>query len=258
MRLCHCVGAYACIPGRRPRPGVSPWRSACWPGLRAWLAPRSAWLSLPALTGWGYSRNFPRPASKSFHARWPELAQQAPLTGETVSNTVSLAAAIASDSKVETLERSNVRTGSSDLLERFSQELINLGGEVTCCAPAELAERVLAFLETNQVRRLLAWQAPYLPLDILEALQRAGVEVVHQPDPQAQAGLTGALVGLAETGTLVLPSGPDRPATASLLPEIHLAILRREDILPNLESLLAGWFCRAAAGRAGCLLGGAG
>jgi L-lactate dehydrogenase complex protein LldG len=128
---------------------------------------------------------------------------------------------------------------AGDPLERFSQELTNLGGEVTCCAPAELADSLLAFLQANQVRQLLAWQAPYLPPGILEALVQAGIKVMHQPDPQAQAGLTGALAGLAETGSLVLPCGPGRPATASLLPEIHLVILRCEDILPNLEGLLA-------------------
>jgi L-lactate dehydrogenase complex protein LldF len=209
-------------------------------GVARLVAPRSAWLSLPAVTGWGYSRDFPRPALKSFHARWAELAQQAPPSGATVIGTVPLAEASASDSNVPTLERSNVHSGSGDLVERFSQELINLGGEVTCCTLAELAESLLAFLETNQAHRLLAWQAPYLPLGILETLAHAGIHVVHQPDPQAQAGLTGALAGLAETGTLVLPSGPGRPATASLLPEIHLAILRRQDILPSLETLLSG------------------
>jgi L-lactate dehydrogenase complex protein LldF len=223
---------------------ASPGRFALAQRLFTWfahvLAPRSSWLGLPALTGWGYSRDFPRPAVKSFHARWSDLAQTVPSPGETTRNTVSLAEAIPSGLNVPTLERSNVGTGSGDLLERFSQELTNLGGEVTCCSPAELAERVLAFLQANQVQRLLAWQAPYLPLGILEALEKAGIQVVHQPDPQAQAGLTGALAGLAETGSLVLPSGPGRPATASLLPEIHLVILRCEDILPNLEGLLAG------------------
>jgi L-lactate dehydrogenase complex protein LldF len=215
---------------------ASPGRFALAQRLLAWfthvLAPRSPWLGLPALTGWGYSRDFPRPAARSFHARWAQLAQEAPLSG----------------SNVPTFERSNVLTetppvdsgpNAGDPLERFSQELTNLGGEVTCCAPAELADSLLAFLQANQVRQLLAWQAPYLPPGILEALVQAGIKVMHQPDPQAQAGLTGALAGLAETGSLVLPCGPGRPATASLLPEIHLVILRCEDILPNLEGLLA-------------------
>jgi L-lactate dehydrogenase complex protein LldF len=223
---------------------ASPARFALARRLFAWsarlVAPRSSWLSLPALTGWGYSRDFPRPPLKSFHTRWTNLAREASSLGEAVSNTDSLAKESRSGSNINTFQRSNVQTGSGDLLDRFSHELTNLGGEVTRCSSAELAGSVLAFLRTRQVHRLLAWQAADLPPGILEALVEAGIDVIHQPDPQAQAGLTGALAGLAETGTLVLPSGPGRPATASLLPEIHLAVLRREDILPNLESLLSG------------------
>jgi L-lactate dehydrogenase complex protein LldF len=233
---------------------ASPGRYALAQRLFAWFArlfaPRSSWLGLPALTGWGYSRDFPRPPLKSFHARWADLAKEAPPSGDTaIGNAASSLDEAPAEFNVGTFQRSNVLTEISptvskpldrDLLQRFSQELTKLGGEVTCCSPAELAESLLAFLEAHQVRRLLAWQAPYLPPGLLETLSEAGIQVLHQPDPRAQAGLTGVLAGLAETGTLVLPAGAGRPATASLLPEIHLAILRREDILPNLESLLAG------------------
>jgi len=39
------------------------------------------------------------------------------------------------------------------------------------------------------------------------------------------AGLTGSVAGIAETGTLVLPAGPSRSQLASLLPPIHIALL---------------------------------
>ncbi len=223
---------------------TSPGRFAMAQRLLAWcaslLAPRSSWLGLPAWTGWGYSRDVPRPAAQTFHARWPDLANEVSQPAEPVSNTASMAEGPTSGFNVGTFQRSNVSTDSGDLLERFSQELGKLGGEVTCCSLPELGGSLVSFLKANQVRRLLAWQAPYLPAGILDDLAQAGFQVAHQPDPQAQAGLTGALAGLAETATLVLPSGPGRPASASLLPEIHLAILRRQDILPNLQSLLSG------------------
>ena len=62
---------------------------------------------------------------------------------------------------------------------------------------------------------------------------------MHQPDPAVQAGLTGALAGIAETGTLVMPGGPGKPLTASLLPETHLAVLPARDILDRLAQALA-------------------
>ncbi len=74
---------------------------------------------------------------------------------------------------------------------------------------------------------------------MLDDLQAAGIQVVHQPDPAVQAGLTGALAGIAETGTLVMPGGPGKPLTASLLPETHLAILPARDILDRLAQALA-------------------
>lgn len=201
----------------------------------------SSWLRLPASTGWGYSRDFPRPASKSFHARWAEPAKRVTASDvAAASNSAKVAEGSTSGFNVETFERSNVPTASGDPLARFSQELRNLGGEVTCCSPDELAGSLLAFLRSHQVGRLLAWDAEYLPSNLLGGLAQAGIQIVHQVDPLAEAGLTGALAGLAETGSLVLPAGPGRPGTASLLPEIHLAILHSEDILPNLESLLSG------------------
>ena len=51
---------------------------------------------------------------------------------------------------------------------------------------------------------------------------------------------THSLPGVPAPFLLLLLRGAGAPSPASLLPEIHLAILRREDILPNLESLLAG------------------
>ena len=52
-------------------------------------------------------------------------------------------------------------------------------------------------------------------------------------------GVTGAFAAIAETGTLVLASGPDTPATASLLPETHVAVLSTGRIVPHMEDAFA-------------------
>jgi L-lactate dehydrogenase complex protein LldG len=52
-------------------------------------------------------------------------------------------------------------------------------------------------------------------------------------------GVTGAFAAIAETGTLVLASGPDTPATASLLPETHIAILPAARIVAHMEDAWA-------------------
>ena len=62
---------------------------------------------------------------------------------------------------------------------------------------------------------------------------RAGV------DPEIRVGLTGALAGIAATGTLALPASPGCPGETSLLPEIHLAVLYEDQIYATLEEVLA-------------------
>lgn len=48
-------------------------------------------------------------------------------------------------------------------------------------------------------------------------------------------GITGAFCAVADTGTLVLLSGPESPAATSLLPETHIAVLPLSRIVPFME-----------------------
>ncbi len=52
-------------------------------------------------------------------------------------------------------------------------------------------------------------------------------------------GVTGAFAAIAETGTLALASGPDTPATASLLPETHVAVVSAGRIVAHMEDVFA-------------------
>lgn len=48
-------------------------------------------------------------------------------------------------------------------------------------------------------------------------------------------GITGACCALAETGTLMVVSGPGAPATVSLLLETHIALVRADRIVRGME-----------------------
>ena len=48
-------------------------------------------------------------------------------------------------------------------------------------------------------------------------------------------GVTGAFAAIAETGTLVLASGPGTPASVSLLPETHIAIVPAARVVAHME-----------------------
>jgi L-lactate dehydrogenase complex protein LldG len=50
-----------------------------------------------------------------------------------------------------------------------------------------------------------------------------------------KVGLTGSYCAVAETGTLVLLSGQESHATTSLLPETHIAVIRRSRIVKTME-----------------------
>jgi L-lactate dehydrogenase complex protein LldG len=50
-------------------------------------------------------------------------------------------------------------------------------------------------------------------------------------------GVTGAFCAIAETGTLVLLSGAETPASMHLLPETHIALLRADRIVATMEDV---------------------
>ncbi|MCG2578785.1 lactate utilization protein C [Dechloromonas sp. XY25] len=54
-----------------------------------------------------------------------------------------------------------------------------------------------------------------------------------------QVGVTGCFCAVAETGTLMLLSGPDSPATVSLLPETHIALVDTTRIVATMEEAFA-------------------
>ena len=53
-----------------------------------------------------------------------------------------------------------------------------------------------------------------------------------------QVSVTGAVMGFAETGTLMMASGPDHPSTLNFLPETHVVVLPAERIKGAYEE---GW-----------------
>lgn len=50
-----------------------------------------------------------------------------------------------------------------------------------------------------------------------------------------KASITHAFAAVAETGTLVLLSGPDNPTTLNFLPEAHIVVLEATDLLASYE-----------------------
>jgi len=120
-----------------------------------------------------------------------------------------------------------------DEIEALFTEIQKLSGTTRRLAGRDALGPALAELVTAEaVRKATLWTTPDLEsLDVAGALQALGVEIVPPQAGKARVaecelGVTGVDAALPETGTLVLRSSPDRPRVVSLLPRIHLAILR--------------------------------
>jgi L-lactate dehydrogenase complex protein LldF len=199
---------------------------------RIW-SPRAQWMRLPAFSGWGYSKDFPRPAGKTFRERWKERTPSpgVPILGDQKTVVREQQANLADDLTPETETQKH-------LISRFQKELEALSGEFFQYPESELAEQILLVLAEQQIDAVMAWEDAYLPPGLAEALRAHGITIHNEPNSQVKAGITGATAGIAETGTLIVTSGKGQPQSTSLLPEIHIAILREVDIYKNLAKVL--------------------
>ena len=196
------------------------------------ISPRSRWMKLPASTGWGYSKDFPRPAEMTFQKRWQQRIQQG--SAEQHIEIPESQMMVDSDSPTEPIKKDQC-----DLRAEFKLELEALGGEFISCSRSDLSQKIINCLHQAGATTIQSWEADQFFETLLPDLEKAGIEITHDPDPGIKVGLTAARAAVAETGSLIISTGPGRPLTASLLPDVHLAILKEEDILPDLTHALS-------------------
>ena len=120
-----------------------------------------------------------------------------------------------------------------DLVERFRAKSELLSSTVEEVASAhEVPQAVARYLAAHR----LSMQAVCWPGLSSLPWGQAGIEVVAHPATGSDlVGITGCFCALAETGTLMLCSGPETPAATSLLPETHIAIVPAKRILAGME-----------------------
>jgi L-lactate dehydrogenase complex protein LldG len=134
------------------------------------------------------------------------------------------------------------RQPCGDPVALFAARAGQVGVRIDVVASAtSAAERAVEWCAGRGVTRVAVWSTPDVA-PLVERLRGLGIDILGPgapPDDLARAdiGITGAAWGIAETGTLVLPSGPGQPRLVSLLPPVHLAVLHAERILPDLHAL---------------------
>ena len=96
---------------------------------------------------------------------------------------------------------------------------------VSLAQASDVPEAVTTYLRNrNQPLRLRMGRDPRLAAMPWAAASGLVVETGHA-EAHDEVSLSYALAGVAETGTLVLASGPDNPVTLNYLPETHLVVL---------------------------------
>jgi len=125
-----------------------------------------------------------------------------------------------------------------DLADRFSTELAAVGGEIHRVATEEQAvETIRELLGDLQAKRVAISD-----LGLLRNITSVGVEVIADPSREVlfvvDAGISTAQLAIAETGTLVLRSSKERHRLVSLVPPIHICLLKSGDIRPSMHSVL--------------------
>ena len=137
-----------------------------------------------------------------------------------------------------------VRTvaGDDDLVAVFAQRAEAVNAVVHRCTAAELADAAVRVLGEVGARRIVMATPRLAGAEALaETLRRSGVELLDwQGDPQmragyeADAGLTDVHAAIAETGSIVCEADDAHGRGLSLAPPVHVAVVRRSDIVPDL------------------------
>lgn len=138
---------------------------------------------------------------------------------------------------------------SLEPLQQFAAEIHALHGHVHLCSSADDARKELrSLLASHEVESALHWDVDELPLEgvgaILEELgiRSADPQLLGAHDRAARLQalesvpicVSGADAAIAESGSLIVLSGPGRPRLASLLPPIHVALLPADRVVRTL------------------------
>jgi L-lactate dehydrogenase complex protein LldG len=119
----------------------------------------------------------------------------------------------------------------------FCQWAETLNATVARVGPAEVPGEVSAYLARNNLPASVAMA----PSPLLEGYDWASQKMLSirrgRGEGSDQVSVTGAFAGIAETGTLVMASGPDHPVSLNLLPDTHVVVLRESDIVGGYEDV---------------------
>lgn len=133
---------------------------------------------------------------------------------------------------------------TADLLPRFAAAARRALIDTSVCGTSDWPAVAAAALAETSVRSVVLAPASLDPRfarrrdELVEALAARGIAVHEGFNDDTlfsvDAGLTGVLCAVAETGSLVCPSGSGCPRGVSLIPPALIAVLHADQIVPDL------------------------
>jgi L-lactate utilization protein LutC len=148
------------------------------------------------------------------------------------------------DSIIEIKRNSQLRR--TELITQFESELTKVGGYFHRATTAESAfQFVTRIASDRQAKTMVACDAQLIDgIDLPKRVEEDGVGFVVETDNDfiqkaavADLGLSGVDFALAETGTLVLVARKGQARVISLLPPVHIAVLKPEQVISGLNDL---------------------
>ena len=130
-------------------------------------------------------------------------------------------------------------------IECFLNEVKKLSGVSQQLSPVGINDAVKALISEQKIQKAAVWDSPYLKqLGVADSLRALGVVLVSPNANKHEMalcdlGITEADYLLPETGTLVLHSSAEKPRGVSLLPRVHLAIVRPEMLRADMHQVFA-------------------
>jgi L-lactate dehydrogenase complex protein LldG len=138
------------------------------------------------------------------------------------------------------------RPGSQqEELDLLLAEIEKLSGVVRRVSPEQVDEALVSLVKEMEVKKATLWPTSGLAQLRLEGrLRSLGVEIISPcADKHEMAlcdlGVTEVDFALPETGTLALLSSAQKPRAVSLLPRVHLAVLKPGALRADLHQVFA-------------------
>ena len=143
--------------------------------------------------------------------------------------------------------KKNCELRRGELIEQFESELRRVGGRFHRATTVESAfQYIEQVASVRQAKTIIAWETQVInDIELAGKLDEKGLELLTETADRefiptaamSDVGVSGVDFALADTGTLVLLARKGQARSISLLPPVHIAVMKPEQVLSGLSDL---------------------